>query len=83
MPHKDVKQAIDELNVELKKTPKETDILEGTLEQASEGIERYTAEAVRDLVETLQREADEFEAEHPRVTALINRLTNALTSMGI
>ena len=83
MPHKKVKKAIDELNVELKKTPKETGVLEGVLEHAKDGIERYTPEAVQDLLETLQRESDEFEVEHPRVTALINRLTNALTSLGI
>jgi hypothetical protein len=83
MPHKKVKKAIDELNVELKKTPKETGILEDVLEQAREGIERYTPEAVHELLETLQRESDEFEAEHPRVAALINQLSNALSGMGI
>jgi hypothetical protein len=83
MPHKKVKKAIDELNVELKKTPKETGILEEILDQAREGIERYSPEAVQDLLETLQRESDEFEVEHPRVTALINQLTNALSGMGI
>ena len=83
MPHKEVKKTIDELTVELKKTPKETGILEEILEQAREGIERYTPEAVQELLETLQRESDEFEVEHPRVTALINQLTNALSAMGI
>jgi hypothetical protein len=83
MPHKEIKKAIDELNVELKATPKETGILEEILEQAREGIERFTPEAVQDLLETLQRESDEFEVEHPRVTALINQLSNALSSMGI
>ena len=83
MPHREVRKAIDALNVELKQTPKETGHLEGILEQARNGIERYTPEAVQDLLETLQREADEFEVEHPRVTASINRLTTALSSMGI
>lgn len=83
MPHKKVKKAIDELNVELKKTPKETGKLEGILEQAKEGIERFTPEAIQDLLETLHRESDEFEVEHPRVTALINQLSNALNSLGI
>jgi hypothetical protein len=83
MPHKKVQKAIDKLNVELKNTPKETGVLEETLEQARDGIERFTPEAVHDLVETLQREADEFEVEHPRVTALISQLANALAGMGI
>ena len=83
MPIKKVKKAIDELDVELKKTPKETGALEGKLEQARDGVDRYTPDAVQDLLETLQREADEFEVEHPRVTALINQLANALAGMGI
>ena len=83
MPHKKVKKAIDELNLELKKTPKDTGTLEGILDQAREEIERYTPDAVQNLRETLRRESDEFEVEHPRVTALINQLTNALSGLGI
>jgi hypothetical protein len=83
MQYKEVKKAIDELNVELKKTPEETGVLEEILETAREGIERYTPEAIRELLDTLQRESDEFEVDHPRVVALINQLTNALSSMGI
>ena len=83
MPHKQVKQTISELKSELEQTPKETDFLEEKLEQARDGIERYTPEALQDLVETLQREADEFEVEHPRITALINQVTTALSNLGI
>jgi hypothetical protein len=83
MPHGKIRKAIDELNVELQNTPRDTGLLEGALERASKGIERYTPEAVQDLIETLGREADEFEVEHPRVTALINQLASALAGMGI
>lgn len=83
MPHKDVKKSIGELKSELEQVPKETGFLEEKLEQAREEIERYTPEAIQDLVETLQREADEFEVEHPRITALINQVATALSSLGI
>jgi hypothetical protein len=83
MPHREVKRAIEELRTELQKTPVETGVFEEILEKARDGIERYTPEAVQDLVDTLRRESDEFEVEHPRVTALINQLTNALSSLGI
>jgi len=83
MPHKEIKKSIDELKVELQQTPKETGLLEELLEQAKEGIERYTPEALQDLVETLQREGDEFEVEHPRITALINQVMTALSNIGI
>ncbi len=83
MPHKEVKKAIDELKGELKQTPKETGALEGALEAAHEGIEKYTPEAIQDLIDTLRREADEFEVEHPRVTAMINHLANTLNGLGI
>jgi len=83
MPHKEVKKSIDQLRAELQKTPKETRLFEELLEQAREGIERYTPEALQEFAETLQREAGEFEVEHPRITALINQVMIALSNMGI
>ena len=83
MPHKEVKKTIGELKSELEQTPQETSFLEEKLEQAREGIERYTPEALQDFSETLKREADEFEVEHPRVTALINQVMTALSNIGI
>jgi prefoldin subunit 5 len=83
MPHKDLKDTITELKSELEQTPKETSLLEQELEKAREEIERYTPEAIHHLVQTLQDEAEEFEAEHPRVTALINQLMSALSNLGI
>ncbi len=83
MPHKEVKKTIGELKSELEQTPKDTGVLEEKLEQAREGIERYTPEAVQELAQILQREAEEFEVEHPRITALINQVTTALSNLGI
>ncbi|MDF7808746.1 DUF4404 family protein [Pontiellaceae bacterium B12219] len=83
MPHNDVKKSIEALKGELVQTPKETGRFEETLESAKEGIEHYTPEAVKDLVQTLQREADEFEVEHPRITALINNVMTSLSNLGI
>ncbi len=78
-----VKKSIDDLKVELKQTPKETSLFEETLETAKNGIERFTPEAVQELVQILQREADEFEVEHPRITALINNVMTSLSNLGI
>ena len=83
MQHNDVKERIGELKSELEQTPKETGLLEQVLDHAREGIERYTPEAVQDLVSTLHQEADEFEMEHPRITALINQITTMLSNLGI
>ncbi|MEN7972603.1 MAG: DUF4404 family protein [Verrucomicrobiota bacterium] len=83
MPHKNVKEMIGELKRELEKAPKETGFLEERLEQAREGVERYTPEALQELVEVLRREADEFEVEHPRITALINNVMTSLSNLGI
>ena len=83
MPHKEVKSRISELKSELEQTPKETGLFEEKLEQAKEGLERYTPEAIQDLVQTLQREAKEFEVEHPRITALINQVMTSLSNLGI
>lgn len=83
MPHREIKKTIGELKSELEQTPRETGFLEEKLEQAREGIERYTPEAIQELAATLQREAEEFEVEHPRITALINQVTTALSNLGI
>ncbi len=83
MPHKEIKKSIAELKHELESTPKETGQLEEKLEHAKEGIERYTPEALQELAQTLQREAKEFEVEHPRITALINNVMTSLSNLGI
>ena len=83
MPHNQVKKTIDDLKVELKKTPAETGLFEEVLESAKNGAERFTPEAVQDLVQTLQKEAEEFEVDHPRITALINNVMTSLSNLGI
>ncbi|MEI6890740.1 MAG: DUF4404 family protein [Pontiella sp.] len=83
MPHTEVKKSIAELKGELGKIPAETSIFEEKLEAAKEGLEHFTPEAVKDLVQTLQREADEFEVDHPTVTALINHVMTSLSNLGI
>jgi hypothetical protein len=83
MPHDQIRKSIDELNKEVKKAPVETGFLESTLEHAKEGLERYTPEALQELVQTLQNEAEQFEVEHPKITALINQVATSLSNLGI
>ena len=83
MPHSEVKKTISELKTELENTPQETGFIEEKLEQAREGLERYAPEAIQELARFLLKEADEFEVEHPRITALINQVTNALSDIGV
>ncbi|VGO17850.1 hypothetical protein PDESU_06452 [Pontiella desulfatans] len=83
MPHKEVKQSIGELKSELRKTEQETGAFEEVLRHAQEGLERYTPEAVQELAQTLRKEAEEFEVEHPRITALINNIMTSLSNLGI
>ena len=37
----------------------------------------------QDLIDALKRAIEEYEASHPRVTALLDNLMNTLVSMGI
>jgi len=83
MPHQRARQAIDELHGELQRTPRDTGALQKMLEKAKDELEDITPETVKDLVDTLQRESDEFEAEHPRITAAINQVMHALSGLGI
>ena len=83
MPHNELKGGIEELKKELEQTPKETSHLEELLEHAREGIEQYTPDAVQELIHTLQREAEEFEIDHPRIAALVNQVMTSLSNLGI
>ena len=83
MPHKEIKKTIEDLKSELKESPAETGIFEETLEAAKNGIERFTPEAIQEFAQVLQKEADEFEVEHPRITALINNVMTSLSNLGI
>lgn len=83
MPHNQVKKSIEELKSELEHTPVETGLFEETLESAKSGIERLTPESVQDLVQTLHKETEKFEVDHPHITALINNVMTALSNLGI
>lgn len=83
MPHKEIQKKIEELKLHVEQAPKETGAFEQTLEHARESIEKYTPEAIHEFADTLQREAEEFEVEHPQITAMINQVMVALSNLGI
>jgi seryl-tRNA synthetase len=83
MPHREIRKNIDELKTELEQTPKETSQFEELLERAKDSIERFTPETLQDLVQELQKEAKEFEVEHPQITSLINQIMMSLSNLGI
>ena len=83
MPHGEIRKNIAALKSELERTPKETSQFEELLERTKDGIERYTPETLQELVQDLQREAKEFEVEHPQITALINQVMTSLSNLGI
>lgn len=83
MPYKKVKNEVEELKRELERSPKETGKLEEMLTDAGETLERYTPEAVRELVQSLKDATEEFEVEHPRITSLMNQVMVSLSNLGI
>ena len=83
MPHTEIRKTIGELKAELERTPRDTEALEKKLEEASSRLEGGASDALHELAESLRREAEEFEVEHPRVTALVNQIATALSSLGI
>jgi septal ring factor EnvC (AmiA/AmiB activator) len=83
MPYKKVKNEVEELKRELERSPKETGKLEEMLADASETLERYTSEAVLELVQTLKQSASELEVEHPHITSLMNQVMVSLSNLGI
>lgn len=83
MPRSEIKKSIEDLKNELEQTSVETGVFEEILETAKDGVDRYTPEAVHELAQILHKEADTFEVEHPRITALINNVMTSLSNLGI
>jgi predicted nucleic acid-binding Zn-ribbon protein len=83
MPHTKIKNTLNELKGELEKLPKETGKLESAIEQMKGRIEHDTPETLQEHVQTLQNEILELEIEHPRLIALLNQISTALSNLGI
>lgn len=56
---------------------------EGKLEQAGEGFEWYTSEAIQELAGFMLGESDEFEVKYPRRVGLISQVMATLSNMRI
>ena len=86
----ELNESLSRVQAELKKIDRVDDSSRELLEKLDGDIHRVlgaTGEVPREhqeaLVETLRKSVDRFEASHPTLTLLMNRLTKALSDMGI
>jgi len=75
-----LKQALQELHNELKQIGAGKPKLQAFQEKTARAIE---AGEHLPLVDDLKETAEEFEVQHPQLTALINNVMNSLSSLGI
>jgi hypothetical protein len=89
MNRTELQEALKELHAELDRTPSVDDesrrLLVGIKEEIEELLARsdQDVESPQSLDERLQASIIQFEGTHPRLTAVIQRVADALSSMGI
>lgn len=77
-----LKQHLEELRNELKKTGTDHPTLEKLAGEVDRAIEQ-TGELSRTFTQSLQHTAEEFETRHPQLTAVINNVMTSLSNIGI
>ena len=87
MPKRALREALEQLDRELAETGSIDDEARAMLADLSGDIERLLAEEERDddssLSDRLTAATERFEESHPRLTAVIGRLADALANLGI
>jgi DNA repair ATPase RecN len=77
-----LKHDLEELKGELKQIDSGDPSLEKLARDVDEALAQ-TGEATRALALSLQHTAEEFEAKHPQLTAVINNVMTSLSNIGI
>lgn len=77
-----LKQNLEELKSELKTLNSEDPKLQKLATDIDDALAE-TPEVSESLVQTLQHTAEEFEVNHPQLTAIINNVMTSLSNIGI
>ncbi|MDH3345766.1 MAG: DUF4404 family protein, partial [Kiritimatiellaceae bacterium] len=77
-----LKHGLTELQDELKKIDSDDPKLARLANEVEEALTQ-TGEATLALAHSLQHTAEEFEANHPQLTAIINNVMTSLSNIGI
>ena len=77
-----LKRGLEELQNELKQINSEDPKLQKLAGDVDAALAQ-AGEISRSLHHSLQHEAEEFEAHHPQLTAIINNIMTSLSSLGI
>jgi len=83
-----LKNDLEELKAEIINLEDKDPQIVGRLRKIAESIEKALDESSDtspddDLIQGLQGNIEHFEAEHPTITGILDRITKALSSMGI
>ena len=86
MPHKTLREALDELHSQLNDTeslePEYRAALERVRDELDLLLEPSAPDPV-DLVDQVDNAVTRFEVRHPQLTALMNRIATALAAIGV
>ncbi len=88
MSRDELHETLEGLRAEIKKLGEDDEAIKGRMKQLVGELERKLdseeeADDEPQLIESLRENVERFEVEHPRLTAVLNRIMVHLSNMGI
>ncbi len=87
MSKSDLQEPLERLRAEIKKLGEDDDAIKQRMQRLVADLERKLesedSEHEPHLIEGLRQNIENFEVEHPRLTAVLNRVMVSLSNMGI
>lgn len=88
MSNQDLQESLDRLHAEVDKLQAKDELLRQRLDRLISDVERQIEGPEDDqhaatLIGDLQKQIEQFETEHPRVTGILNHIMVTLSNMGI
>jgi len=82
MSKEPIHEYIEELKAEIQKIPSEEQ--SAKLNSLVDEVERLAeTDEKNSILDSVQQSIESFEVEHPKVTSILNRISDALSRMGI
>ena len=83
MSNETIKNLVEELKQEIQQSHSAEPELKNKITKLIATIEDSSEEADEGLIESVEEQVSEFEASHPKLTIILNRIMVALSNIGI
>ena len=88
MSKQDLRDALERLHTEIESLGEKDELLRQRMDELIVEVEQQirgegNEEHAAGLIDKLQQQVEQFEAQHPRVTGILNHIMMTLSNMGI